>query len=344
MRTSDFDYPMPKDLIAQTPLESRDHSRLMVMQRSTGALEHSHFYDIGHFLKPGDLLVLNDSRVIPARLKGRKLDTGGTVEVLLLQRMGTGLWKALVKPGRRLAPGARFEVDGVAGEVIEDAGDGTRLIYLSNEDVIQRAGEMPLPPYIHTHLTDRERYQTVYARAEGSAAAPTAGLHFTPALLESLGREGIRFTHVTLHVGLDTFRPVQSEEPEKHKLHSEYFELDEDAAREINLARAEGRRIISVGTTSVRVLEQTALLSQQVDGTGDDTSVAPVSGWVDLFILPGYRFQLVDGLITNFHLPRSTLLMLVCAFAGRDPVMDAYLEAIELGYRLYSFGDCMLLL
>jgi S-adenosylmethionine:tRNA ribosyltransferase-isomerase len=340
MRTSDFDYPMPRGLIAQTPLEHRDHSRLLVIHRSTGALEHRRFYEIGRFLKPGDLLVLNDSRVIPARLKGRKLDTGGEVEVLLLHRIGTGLWKALVKPGRRLQPGARFEVAGVMGEVMEDTGGGTRLVHLSHEEVIQRAGEMPLPPYIHTPLADRERYQTVYASAEGSAAAPTAGLHFTHELLESLGQEGIRFAHVTLHVGLDTFRPVQSEEPEKHKLHSEYFELGEEAAREINLARAEGRRIICVGTTSVRTLEQAALLSE---GNGD-TSLAPTSGWADLFILPGHRFRLVDGLITNFHLPRSTLLMMVCAFAGREPVMGAYREAVDRGYRLYSFGDAMLLL
>ena len=340
MRTSDFDYPMPRDLIAQTPLEPRDHSRLLVMHRSTGALEHRRFYEIGHFLKPGDLLVLNDSRVIPARLKGRKLDTGGAVEILLLHRTGPGLWKALVKPGRRLGAGARFEVDGVAGEVMEDTGGGTRLVYLSDDEVIQRAGEMPLPPYIHTPLADRDRYQTVYARAKGSAAAPTAGLHFTHELLEGLGQEGIRFAHVTLHVGLDTFRPVQSEEPEKHKLHSEYFEIGEEAAREINLACAEGRRIICVGTTSVRTLEQAALLSE---GNGD-TSLAPTAGWADLFILPGHRFRLVDGLITNFHLPRSTLLMMVCAFAGRDPVMGAYREAIDRDYRLYSFGDAMLVL
>ena len=347
MRTSDFDYPLPRELIAQTPIEPRDHSRLLVVSRSTGELEHRRFYEIGQLLKPGDLLVLNESRVIPARLKGRRLDTGGAVEVLLLHRTGEGLWKALVKPGRRLRKGARFEVDGVEGEVLEDDGGGIRLIHLSNEGVIQRAGEMPLPPYINTPLADRERYQTVYARTDGSAAAPTAGLHFTSELLEKLGRNGIRFARVTLHVGLDTFRPVQSEEPEKHKLHSEYFELGEDAAREINLARAEGRRIICVGTTSVRVVEQAAILSQ-LEGKA---TLKPVSGWADLFILPGHRFRLVDGLITNFHLPRSTLLMMVCAFAGRDTspdsgrslMMRAYQEAIGQGYRLFSFGDCMLI-
>ena len=347
MRTSDFDYPLPRELIAQTPIEPRDHSRLLVVRRSTGELKHRRFYEIGQLLKPGDLLVLNDSRVIPARLKGRRLDTGGAVEVLLLQRTGEGLWKALVKPGRRLRPSARFEVDGVEVEVLEDDGGGTRLIHLSDEGVIERAGEMPLPPYINTPLADRERYQTVYARTDGSAAAPTAGLHFTPELLEDLGRDGIRFARVTLHIGLDTFRPVQSEEPEKHKLHSEYFELGEDAAREINLARTEGRRIISVGTTSVRVLEQAAILSH----LESEATLKPVSGWADLFILPGHRFRLVDGLITNFHLPRSTLLMMVCAFAGRDTspdsgrslVIRAYQEAINQGYRLFSFGDCMLI-
>jgi S-adenosylmethionine:tRNA ribosyltransferase-isomerase len=350
MRTSDFDYALPKELIAQTPIEPRDHSRLLAVNLSTGEFEHSRFYDIGRFLKSGDLLVLNDSRVIPARLIGRRLGTGGAVEVLLLQRTGEGTWKALVKPGRRLRPGARFEVAGVEGEVLEDADGGARLIRLDDEGVIQRAGEMPLPPYINTPLTDRERYQTVYAKVDGSAAAPTAGLHFTPELLESLGRDGIRFASVTLHVGLDTFRPVKSDEPEKHKLHTEYFEVGEDAAREINLARAEGRRIISVGTTSVRVLEQAALLS--LHGSSENEAILePVSGWAEIFILPGHRFRLVDGLITNFHLPRSTLLMMVCAFAGRDTslesgrslVMKTYEEAIGHSYRFFSFGDCILM-
>lgn len=351
MRTSDFDYALPKELIAQTPIEPRDHSRLLTVNLSTGEFEHRRFYEVGKLLKPGDLLVVNDSRVIPARLTGRRLGTGGAVEMLLLQRTGEGTWKALVKPGRRLRPGARFEVDGVEGEVLEDADGGTRLIRLADEGVIQRAGEMPLPPYINTPLTDRERYQTVYARADGSAAAPTAGLHFTPELLESLGRDGIRFARVTLHVGLDTFRPVKSEEPEKHKLHTEYFEVGEDAAREINLARAEGRRIISVGTTSVRVLEQAALLSLH-ESHENEAILEPVSGWADIFILPGHRFRLVDGLITNFHLPRSTLFMMVCAFAERDTspesgrtlVMKTYEEAIGHSYRFFSFGDCMLML
>ncbi|MBI2856482.1 MAG: tRNA preQ1(34) S-adenosylmethionine ribosyltransferase-isomerase QueA [Chloroflexi bacterium] len=340
MRTSDFDYSLPKHLIAQTPLEPRDHSRLLVVLRTTGELEHRHFHEIGNLLVPGDLLVLNDSRVIPARLRGRKLDSGGAVETLLLHREGDGRWRALVKPGRRLRPGARFEVEGVEAQVLEDTGGGTRLISLADESVIQRAGEVPLPPYIHEPLADRERYQTVYARADGSAAAPTAGLHFTQELLEGLRQKGIQFAQVTLHVGLDTFRPVQVESPEEHKLHSEYFQLSEDAAHEINSARGEGRRVICVGTTSVRVLEQAALLSIK-EGK---TTLMPRSGWADLFILPGHRFRLVDGLVTNFHLPRSTLLMLVSAFAGREQVMRAYQEAISQSYRFYSFGDAMVVL
>ena len=344
MRTSDFDYPLRRDLIAQTPLEPRDHSRLLVVDRSSGTLQHRYFYDLGHFLKSGDLLVLNDSRVIPGRLKGHRLLTGGVIEILLLNRVGTGLWKALVKPGKRLRPGAKFEVDGITGEILEDNGGGTRLVYISDESVIQRAGNMPLPPYIHTQLSDNERYQTVYAKDMGSSAAPTAGLHFTRELLESLGRQGIRFAHVTLHVGLDTFRKVESENPLSHKIHSEFFTIGEEAAREINLAHAEGRRIISIGTTSVRVLEQAALLHEGGSHEASSGAVAAVSGWAELFILPGHRFRLVDGIITNFHLPRSTLMMLVCSFAGRDNVMEAYRQAMLLGYRLYSFGDAMLLL
>ena len=347
MRTGDFDYHLPRELIAQTPAEPRDHSRLMALDRRTGETEHGRFYEIGQYLRPGDLLVVNDSRVIPARLRGSRLDSGGAIELLLLHRQGDGVWRALVRPGRRLRPGARFEVGSVEGEVLADADGGTRLVRLSDEGVIQRAGEMPLPPYIETPLENPERYQTVYARLPGSAAAPTAGLHFTPHLLESLASEGVRFARVTLHVGLDTFRPVKSEEPEKHKLHSEWFEVGEEAASEVSEAREEGRRVIAVGTTSVRVLEQAALLSQ---GNGV-RALSPVSGWADLFILPGHRFRLVDGLVTNFHLPRSTLLMLVSAFAGvesepdggRRLVLSAYREAIELGYRLFSFGDCMLI-
>ena len=347
MRTSDFDYILPSELIAQTPIEPRDNSRLMTVNRLTGELQHWYFHEIGNFLNPGDLLVLNDSRVIPARLKGHRLSTGGAVEVLLLHRTGLQVWEALIKPGRRLMPGAKFDVNGVEIEILEDTGRGTRLIHISDEDVIDKAGEVPIPPYINTSLADRERYQTVYARVNGSAAAPTAGLHFTSKLLENLRSDGIRLAHVTLHIGMDTFRPVRSEKPESHKIHSEYFEIDEEAASEINTARAEGRRIICVGTTSLRVLEQAALLAYHKG----KTDIKPISGWADIFILPGYNFKLVDGLITNFHMPRSTLLMLVCAFAGRETspdsghglVMRAYYEAINQNYRLFSFGDCMLI-
>ena len=348
MRTSDFDYHLPERLIAQTPMEPRDHSRLLVIDTATQELSHRRFYEIGDFLRAGDLLVVNNSRVIPARLKGRRSGTGGAVEVLLLHRQEPGVWRAMIRPSRRLGPGARFDIDGASVEVLEDTGDGTRLIRLQDEAIIHNSGETPLPPYIHTPLADSERYQTVYATQEGSAAAPTAGLHFTPELLDNLRQRGVRPVEVTLHVGLDTFRPVRSEEPDKHPLHSEYFELGEEAAREIGMARDEGRRIVCVGTTSVRLLEQAALLAEE----RGYKSIVPVAGWADLFILPGHRFRLVDAMITNFHLPRSTLLMLVSAFAGRGQPADAgrqlmlraYEEAIEQEYRFYSFGDCMLIL
>ena len=366
MRTSDFDYHLPEHLIAQTPMEPRDHSRLLVVDTTTGDLSHRHFYDIGHFLQPGDLLVLNNSRVLPARLRGRRSGTGGAVEVLLLHREEEGLWKAMVKPGRRLGPGAAFEIDGVSVDVLEDLGDGTRLIRMSDEGVIRDSGEVPLPPYIHTPLVDGERYQTVYASAEGSAAAPTAGLHFTPELLADLRLKGVLLRSLSTWGSTPSGRSGRSgrtcsghsprggrhlqagPQPGKHKLHSEYFQLGEQAAREINQAKADGRRIICVGTTSVRLLEQAALLAEEQGSA----TVAATSGWADLFILPGHRFRLVDSLITNFHLPRSTLLMLVAAFAGRDRAGDAgretilrvYREAIEGGYRFYSFGDCMMVL
>ena len=348
MRTSDFDYDLPERLIAQTPIEPRDRSRLLVVDSSSGELSHRRFFEIGNYLESGDLLVLNNSRVIPARLRGRRPGTGGAVEILLLHRLEPGVWRAMIRPARRLGPGATFDIGDTAVHVLEDSGDGTRLIRLQEEDVIHHSGEMPLPPYIHTPLADRERYQTVYASQEGSAAAPTAGLHFTPELLADLRKKGIRLAEVTLHVGLDTFRPVRSEQPDKHSLHSEYFHLGEDAAREINAAKEEGRRIVCVGTTSVRLLEQAALLAEEQGSA----SVAPQSGWADLFILPGHNFRLVDCLVTNFHLPRSTLLMLVSAFAGRGRPADAgrqlilraYGEAIEHGYRFYSFGDCMIIL
>lgn len=340
MQTSDFDYALPRRLIAQTPIEPRDHSRLLVLDRSTGRTQHRRFYEIGDHLRRGDVLVVNDSRVMPARLLGHRLGSGGAVEVLLLHRVSPGTWRALVKPGKRLRPGAKFEVDGTEGEVLADAEGGTRLVWLSDEGVIHRAGQVPLPPYIRAPLADAERYQTVYAREEGSSAAPTAGLHFTGELMAHLEGMGVRFVRVTLHVGLGSFRPVKAATPEHHELHSEYFELSEEAAREINLARSEGRRVISVGTTTVRALEQAALRSRR----GGSIGLVPTSGWADLFILPGHTFRVVDGLVTNFHLPRSTLLMLVCAFAGDSAVMEAYRAAAGMDYRFYSFGDGMLLL
>ena len=349
MRTDDFDYRLPPELIAQTPLERRDSSRLLALDRATGAIRHSRFSGIGEYLRPGDLMVFNRSRVIPARLYGRR-ESGGRVELLLLSRVEPCLWRALARPGRRLQPGARVLLDipgrpsgeqgqGYDVEVRASEDDGVKLVRFVDEDVIDRSGHAPLPPYIHTRLDDPERYQTVYARDPGSAAAPTAGFHFTRELLEYLRQSGVEMAFVTLHVGLDTFRPVQEDDPTEHKIHTEYFEIDADAAHALDRARREGRRIVAVGTTSVRTLEQ---VGRGLDDQGGD-GIGPVSGQADLFILPGHRFRLVDAMITNFHLPRSTLMMLVSAFAGRERVLQAYSEAIAEEYRFYSFGDAMLI-
>ncbi len=349
MRTDDFDYHLPSELIAQTPLEHRDSSRLLVLDRATGTVRHSRFSGIGEHLRPGDLMVFNRSRAIPARLYGRR-ESGGRVEFLLLSRVEPGLWRALARPGRRLQPGARVLLD-VPGrpsgnlsvdydvEVCASEDDGVKLVRFVDEGVIDRSGHAPLPPYIHTRLEDPERYQTVYARDPGSAAAPTAGFHFTNSLLEDLRRAGVEMAFVTLHVGLDTFRPVQEDDPREHKIHTEYFEVDSEAAQALQRAKREGRRIIAVGTTSVRTLEQ---VGRDLDNQGDG-SIGPGSGQADLFILPGHRFRLVDAMITNFHLPRSTLMMLVSAFAGRERVLEAYQAAIVESYRFYSFGDAMLI-
>ena len=356
MRTGDFDYHLPPELIAQTPVEPRDSSRLLVLHRDTGRVEHRQFSDIGEYLPPGSVLTLNRSRVIPARLYGRRRDSGGQVELLLLRREGPGIWQALGKPGRSLRPGSvlRLEPPGhpaaanaeatapVEAEVLSVNADGVRRVRLSAEAGIDRLGQVPLPPYIHRRLEDPERYQTVYARQPGSVAAPTAGLHFTPELLERLGRAGVETAFVTLHVGLDTFRPVQGENPAEHTIHTEYYELPADTAAALSRARAEGRPIFAVGTTSVRTLEQVGR-DRATAGRGTWDAIEPVSGQADLFILPGHEFRLVDGMITNFHLPRSTLLMLVSAFAGRERILAAYREAIEQGYRFYSFGDAMLI-
>jgi len=344
MRTADFDYPLPAHLIAQRPVEPRDHARLLVLDRATGRLEHRRFYELGDYLQPGDLLVFNDTRVLPARLRGRRADTGGGVELLLLRRVGPGLWECLGRPGRRLREGVNLVLEGkgtaLTARVVAVEEGGIRRVAFEDEARLEQVGEVPLPPYIREPLEDPERYQTVYARVAGSVAAPTAGLHFTPHLLESLARQGVRMAFLTLHIGLDTFRPVTEEDPRQHRLHTEFLQVPEETARAVEEARRAGRRVVAVGTTVVRALEQCALWSEAQGREG----LGPCSGWADLFILPGHRFRAVDALITNFHLPRSTLLMLVCAFAGRERVLDAYREAVAQGYRFYSFGDAMLIL
>jgi S-adenosylmethionine:tRNA ribosyltransferase-isomerase len=339
MKTSDFDYELPPERIAQIAAEPRDHSRLMVLSRKDGNIEHRHFYEVGDYLRSGDTLVCNDSRVIPARLLGRKVDGGASVELLLLRRLERGIWETLAKPGRRLRAGTRLELGKgpiIEAQIIEKKETGTVIVSLPDEEALEKAGAVPLPPYIHTPLTNPERYQTVYAQEKGSVAAPTAGLHFTPELMNSLQAKGVRFAFVTLHLSIDSFRPVQVEDPAEHVIHKEYGELTPEVARELNQAKAEGRRIICVGTSSVRMLEHAA--------RGNENGVEPFAGWVDLFIRPGHRFKMVDTMITNFHLPCSTLLMLVSAFAGRDLVLRAYNEAMGLGYRFYSFGDAMLII
>ena len=342
MKTSDFDYMLPPELIAQTPLEPRDHSRLMVLRRADGSLEHRRFFEIVDFLRSGDVLVFNDSRVLPARLRGYRSDTGGKVEVLLLRRLDEGVWETLVRPGRRVGVGARLEIEGgeqahLWADVLEQAEAGIRVIRFSEEALLQRLGSVPLPPYIHTPLRQPERYQTVYAKTPGSVAAPTAGLHFTPELIEAIGARGVHLAFVTIHVGLDSFRPVRVEDPRQHAIHREYCQLGREVAEQLSRAKAEGRRIICVGTTTVRAVEEAARASR-------GPQLQPFAGWASLFILPGHRFRMVDGLVTNFHLPRSTLLMLVTAFAGKQFIDRAYEEAMALGYRFYSFGDCMLVL
>ena len=342
MKTSDFDYRLPSELIAQTPAEPRDHSRLMVLSRSDGSIEHRRFYEIDEFLHRGDVLVLNDSRVLSARLIGRKEGSGGRVEVLLLRRLGSGLWQTLIKPGRRVSLGTRIEfadgsgsANGLWGEVVEWGEGGVRVLRFSDEGALERAGSVPLPPYIRQPLGDPERYQTVYSRVAGSVAAPTAGLHLTLQLLHRLEEKGVQFAFVTLHVGLDTFSPVRVEDPRNHPMHKEYCQLPEMVAQELKQAKADGRRIICVGTTTVRVLEQAAVKGREIE---------PFGGWADILILPGHRFRSLDGLLTNFHLPKTTLLMLASAFAGQSLLSRAYEEAIRLGYRFYSFGDAMLII
>ena len=342
MKTEDFNYHLPAELIAQTPVEPRDSSRMLVLDRPTGDIDHTRFENIVCYFRTGDLLVLNDSRVISGRIYAREKDGYRSVELLLLRRLEAKVWEAIGRPGRRLKPGTSFIVPptDIEVDILERRPDGTRVILLSTEEGMEEWGHVPLPPYIHKPLYDAERYQTVYAREPGSAAAPTAGLHFTKELLESLESLGVDLTFLTLHVGLDTFRSVEEEDPRKHKIHTEYLSLDIEVVTGINAAKREGRRVIAVGTTAVRGLEQAALWA---DAQGVPEMV-PTSGYADLMILPGHQFLVVDAMITNFHLPRSTTLMLTNAFAGAGRLMAAYREAITNRYRFYSFGDAMLII
>ena len=342
MRTSDFDYELPLGYIAQTPLEQRDQSRLMILDRQSGEIQHSVFKDIGNYLEAGDILVVNETRVIPARLFARKLPSGGRVEILLLRKLDTRTWEALVG-GKGLIAGKQLQVEAIKpGDrapqaVIEKVLHGAERVIRFNEPLellFPKIGFVPLPPYIHARLNDPERYQTVYAKSSGSAAAPTAGLHFTPELIEALKSKGIGFVSVTLHVGLDTFAPVTENNPLEHKIHTEWCQLTHAAADQINLAKSKGGRVVAVGTTSVRTLES----AQKND------ALMAYEGPTNLYILPGYKFQIVDTMVTNFHLPRSTLIMLVSAFAGRERVLNAYEEAKKANYRFYSFGDAMLII
>lgn len=340
MRTSDFDYDLPKEQIAQQPITPRHTSRLLVLHRSDETVTHTTFWHIEQFLQPGDMLVINETRVIPARIYAKKQPGGGKAELLLLKKRDLQTWTAL-GGGKGLRVGRKLTIEGgFEAEILQVLEGAERLVRFSApiENFLDRIGHVPLPPYIHRHLDDPERYQTVYAREPGSAAAPTAGLHFTSELMQKLKQQGVKFARLTLHVGLDTFAPVREQDAEKHKIHKEWCKLDQETAAKINTAKAEGGRIIAVGTTSVRTLESAAN-----DAQGDQI-VAPYSDSTDLFILPGYKFKAVDALITNFHLPKSTLLMLVSAFAGRELILETYQEAITSGYRFFSFGDAMLIL
>ncbi|MBQ9886510.1 MAG: tRNA preQ1(34) S-adenosylmethionine ribosyltransferase-isomerase QueA [Lachnospiraceae bacterium] len=338
MNVKDFDFELPKELIAQDPLEDRSASRLMLLDRKTGEVKHSIFKNIIDELKEGDCLVINDTKVIPARLFGEREGTGAGIEVLLLKRMANDVWETLVKPGKKAKPGTVISFGGglLKGTVVDVVEDGNRLIQFFYEgifeEILDKLGQMPLPPYITHPLKDKNRYQTVYAKHDGSAAAPTAGLHFTKELLAQIEAKGVTIAHVTLHVGLGTFRPVKVEEITEHHMHSEFYIIEEEEARKINDTKQRGGRVIAVGTTSCRTLESAA------DAKGH---IKSGSGWTDIFIYPGYEFKMIDALITNFHLPQSTLIMLVSAFAGRESVLEAYRQAVEAEYRFFSFGDAM---
>ena len=337
MKTSDFDFQLPEELIAQTPLERRDASRLLTLDRESGAVGHHHFYDLPRFLRPGDCLVLNDSRVLPARLIGHR-PTGGACEVLLLVDKGGDLWECLVRPGRKLKPGAQviFGDGQLTATVEEELNDGKRTVRFHYQgiflEILEQLGRMPLPPYIKAELQDQERYQTVYSKVVGSAAAPTAGLHFTPELLKQVQEMGVKVCYVTLHVGLGTFRPVKAEDIADHEMHSEFCQISQETADIINETKRNGGRVICVGTTSCRTVESFA---------AEDGTMSERSGWTSIFIYPGYKFKVLDALITNFHLPQSTLIMLVSALAGREHVLAAYEEAVREKYRFFSFGDAM---
>ena len=341
MKLSDFDYDLPPELIAQHPIETRDHSRLMVIDRKTGGVQHRLFYDIPDFVRAGDTLVFNNSRVIPARLKGNISGSDRNAEILLLKQLTPDTWETLVRPGRRLPVGAaitlsRMENDRnieITARIVERREGGIRVVEFSDAALLDRLGEMPLPPYIKARLGDRERYQTVYAEVPGSAAAPTAGLHFTPVLLDKIKAKGANLAFITLHIGLDTFQPVRAEDPSRHQIHSEYGCINAQTAQLLNLTKKAGKRVIAVGTTSLRLIEASSSGGQ----------VKPFDGQSGLFILPGYEFKTVDAVITNFHLPKSTLLMMISAFAGREFMLDCYKQAIQDGYRFYSFGDAMLI-
>ena len=338
MRKEDFNFDLPEELIAQDPLEDRSSSRLLVLDKETGKTEHHVFREIIEYLEEGDCLVINDTKVIPARLIGSKIGTDAKIEVLLLKRKENDVWETLVKPGKKAKIGTRISFgDGLlVGEVVDIVEEGNRLIHFEYEgifeEILARLGQMPLPPYITHQLEDKNRYQTVYAKHSGSAAAPTAGLHFTPELLKKIEEKGVQIARVTLHVGLGTFRPVKVDNILEHHMHSEFYQIEEEAAEKINTAKANGKRVIAVGTTSCRTIES---------AVKEDGTIAPVSGWTDIFIYPGYQFKVLDCLITNFHLPESTLVMLVSALAGREHVLNAYEEAIKERYRFFSFGDAM---
>ena len=340
MRTADFYYDLPQELIAQDPLEDRSSSRLMHLDKETGALEHTDFKHIVNYLKPGDCLVVNDTKVIPARLYGHKKETGAVIEILLLKRRENDIWECLVKPGKKARPGAVIDFgDGLlTGEIIDVVDEGNRLIQFDYEgifeEILDQLGEMPLPPYITHQLKDKNRYQTVYAKYDGSAAAPTAGLHFTKELLQKVKDMGVDIAEVTLHVGLGTFRPVKVENVLDHHMHSEFYMVSQEAADKINRAKESGHRVIAVGTTSTRTLEAAA---------DENGRLHETSGWTEIFIYPGYQFKVIDALITNFHLPQSTLVMLVSALAGREHVLHAYEIAVKERYRFFSFGDAMLI-